>query len=182
MTQEQKEILKKINENSTPLDKTIGVNKDEGSPQVNNQDSPSLEKEVGGLHNPDNNSVEKHNTMPELEEVQAEVQSLRQELRISKAGNAIAFLNLDKEKGEAISKALSVLTDEDQEVVIDTIKSIKDAGEEALTKALEGKEGETPENPLAKALQNEEGDEEESEPLSFVDEVIKSKEDKRGEK
>ena len=180
ISEDQKEILKKINENSTPLDKSGDVNKDEGSPQVDEE--ASLRKEDGGLPKTyDNNSLEKDNTMSEIEDIQKQLDAVKVELRVTKAVNLVNTLGLEDEQVVTFSKALAALPEEDAVAVVDIFKAVKAIAAEEVEKSKEVKK-EAEENPLAKSLQDESGNEEESEDLSFVEKVLKAQDEQKGDK
>ena len=180
LTSEQLEIISKIKENSTPLNKDNSVNIDEGSPQVDEE--ASLPSEDGGLPKTnDNNSLEKDNTMSEIAEIQEQLNAVKQELRVTKAVNLVTPLGLEDEQVVTFSKALSTLPEDEAVAVVAIFKSVKEAAEEELKKAQEENESEE-ENTLAKNLQEESGNEEESEELTFVQKVQKAQDEQEGDK
>lgn len=133
----QEAILKKIEEEFTPLLKALG----EDNTSVDSQNQKGNDNDM---------SVE----------MQKQLDQMAQDLAISKAENKLTKYNFDEEVQADLAKAIVV--GGDVEAVIKALDAMVASKEEAVTKAAE-EASKTVENPVAKALSEEKGDADEAE-------------------
>jgi hypothetical protein len=151
LTEAQKEIISKLGEESTPLDKKL-------SEGVEVSSSSSSEVSNGE----ENINVNKENEVTMADDKLAtEVAELRKELAVQKAVNSLTDYSFEKELTTSVAAALASLETADQEAVLKAFDALEARTEVEVTKAKEAAPEEV--NELAKALGDEAGIEGEAE-------------------
>jgi hypothetical protein len=158
LTDNQTEILEELNVDPILASKS--------------KESASDESLDGSQHKADNQNVntkeiEDDMSQETLKALEAKLDAMEaanakmaDELATEKAHKSIAGFGLEAELEAKVAKALAKA--EDSEVLVEALKSLADAKEEAVAKAVEA-EDKKEENPVAKALSEEKGTAEESE-------------------
>jgi hypothetical protein len=200
LSEEQKAILDKIGEESTPLDKsamTLAIDGEilEGqdlkdsklSKEASSSSSPVVGEVAGEeLENSNQETTEKSTVMDQdILDMQKELAGVKTQLAVSKAQNEIRGFEFEAEIEKGLAQAIASLDDEAKDFVIkalDTLKAQSVESKEALDKAKEQALAEG-DNALAKALGEEAGHEEAEEgPLSFSQQVAKAQDEQKGDK
>lgn len=168
LTKEQQEILEAIGEESTPLEKSIDVDKN----------APSSSTEVVSGED-EKLSKQKEDKMSEAIEKQLAEQA--QEIKVLKAEKVLIGYNFEADLNEDLAKAIAELSDEGVKAVTKALTSLKEKADEALEKA--NKE-DSKENELEKKLSKEDGHAEAEETIekSFLDQVKESMKAEQGVK
>ena len=168
LTKEQQEILEAIGEESTPLEKSIDVDKN----------APSSSTEVVSGED-EKLSKQKEDKMSEA--IEKELADMKHQVAVMKAEKVLIGYDFEADLVKGLAEALATLSDEGVESVSKALKTLKSKSDEALEKASDIA---SKENELEKKLSKEDGHAEAEETIekSFLDQVKESMKAEQGVK